>query len=487
MKGIMIYSNPMWGDNERATFCEFINEASFDSKTIAKDLIGQSGHYIWKVGEHKKIVSRLEGEVSEKSKAVCSKNDAYDFETGALVALMKMCGLEKSAKAYAEIFDDTAYGDALKERDKLKRLLCYAKEDINMKIGYLKEKDEEIEQLKEKNNGLYNLARKYVDEIDQKDHEIISLKALKITNESLKKDNESFRKTCEKLKEENSCLKNEMLLLMDKNNELIEKKKDLKKKLNAMYGYVDTDNVKPELPRTLDINGVTYRKGVSLKDFSKAVKIEHGPFITGRDYEEDFISQMDKILSICKPLTKREQMWQKIKTYKGSSCIEVDRANVIDFLEDLENEMPNILWPTGDKPTSTKPMFNYKYLADYNKMYFFIGGDYMTYSHDKETSRTNVQYITYLPPMRWDLFKKGRLVVRCKNNEVDEFKTAFENSEGPWYNFEKPLRREGTCFYRYNKSTYWVEIIHQLRPGENIFDDAGKLNGRKIVHWEDVK
>ena len=113
------------------------------------------------------------------AKVKCSPDDTYDFEIGALIALMKMCGREKSAMAYAEIFDDTAYGDALIERDKLK----------------------------EKVDDLYTYNKGLIGEIDQKNHEIISLKALKLTNESLKKDNESFRKTCEKLKEENKELK----------------------------------------------------------------------------------------------------------------------------------------------------------------------------------------------------------------------------------------------------------------------------------------
>lgn len=60
------------------------------------------------------------GVINRVTGARCNKDDTYDFETGALIALMKMCGLEKSAKAYAEMFDDTAYGDALIERDKLK-------------------------------------------------------------------------------------------------------------------------------------------------------------------------------------------------------------------------------------------------------------------------------------------------------------------------------------------------------------------------------
>lgn len=33
----------------------------------------------------------------------CDKSDTYDFETGALIALMKMCGVEKVKKATKEL------------------------------------------------------------------------------------------------------------------------------------------------------------------------------------------------------------------------------------------------------------------------------------------------------------------------------------------------------------------------------------------------
>lgn len=500
-------------------------------------------------------IYNLSGAKDKSANACCSKNDTYDFETGALIALMKMCGLEKSAKAYAEIFDDTAYGDALIERDKLK----------------------------EKVDTLYAYNKGLIEEIDQQNHEIISLKALKLTNESLKKDNESFRKACENLKEENSNLKTQISVMAEKETELIDSNKRLSNKSETLndalntwkqryldlnnkngelvvenyklktdceklqHGYIDTDMIfcsgrscgkqykalvnlfkrlpqdkieaaykevyntelpawkkeflnqmysiykesreKTELPRTLDINGTVYRKSIQIKDFGEQItKLAEESSTKPAFTIDGFIIKNkvknDNLLS----LTKREKMWDYILK-EGRTPVYVERKDIHKFLE--ECQIAGVKWQSGKMPLEAEP---FDMIEGNDGIYFFVMTSrtlngfrhvmtWWTKAYDEDIKKT----INYLPPMRWDLFKKGRLVVRCKDNEVDEFETAFENSEGPWYNFEKPLRRGGTYFYRYNKSTYWVEIIHQLRPGEEILDDAGKINGKKIVDWEDVR
>jgi len=224
----------------------------------------------------------------------CSPDDAYDFETGALIALMKMSGLEKSAKAYAEIFDDTAYGDALIERDKDKKEIVRLSTKINQlfesigkKNRFLKEKDEEIEKLKKAANDLHDFNERLINEIDQKNHEIISLKALKISNEALKKDCVKYAKENMELKHSNETLK--------KDNELFRKtceklKTDCEK---LQHGYNDTDTVKHELPRTLDINGTVYRKSIQIKDFGEQINkltvdslIEHSRAFTRKCVDE---------------------------------------------------------------------------------------------------------------------------------------------------------------------------------------------------------
>ena len=46
----------------------------------------------------------IDGGITKKTYAQCSKKDKYDFEVGALISLMKMCGKEKTEKAYLETF-----------------------------------------------------------------------------------------------------------------------------------------------------------------------------------------------------------------------------------------------------------------------------------------------------------------------------------------------------------------------------------------------
>lgn len=493
MKGIIIYGNPLWGDNAGATYCDFINEASLDLKYI-------------NVGE---IEDCLKGKAGKSSKAVCSPDDSYDFEIGALISLMKMCGLEKSAKAYAEIFDDTAYGDALIERDRLKKDYedlkdlygklgerdKYLMEDINKKLGYIKEKDEEIKKLKkddaikiknlkEKVDDLWDYNKGLIDEIDQKNHEIISLKALKLTNESLKKDNESFRKTCEKLKEENQRLKNENSLLRNKNNELTEKKKDLKKRLGAMYGYIDTDNVKPELPRTLDINGVTYRKGVSLKDLSKTFDINRGFMITGWDPEKDFVEQLHKWGGIteftfdAKPLTKREKMWGKILgdcKYGDCLSIKVEKAFINDFLSEAKEN--GLVWANGEKPTEWD---KWEVWRTYDYIVFRV----LTWGKLKELTwgrPSDEKTIDYLPPMRWDLFKKGRIIVGVRRDQYNDFRDEITRQLG-LTNQHKHYEDYNYTFYRYDKKSNFIEAL-----GRSQFREIKAINGHKVVYWEDVR
>ena len=559
MKGIMIYGNPMWGDNARATYCEYIDNASFE---ISRG-----------TGE---IISCLEGETSKLSKTVCSKKDTYDFETGALIALMKMCGLEKSAKAYAEIFDDTAYGDALIERDKLK----------------------------EKVDALYAYNKGLIDEIDQKNHEIIALKALKLTNESLKKDNASFRKTCEKLKEENERLKNTRDLLTNKNNELIEENKrlnasncakavlngkllkdynaaqsayeimveksadlmdkvkkleeenkklkdELKLKEDAInewkqtlreqntkigdlvceneklktdceklqHGYIDTDMIfcggrqngkqykclvnlfkklpqdkieaaykevfntelplwkkeflnamygiyresrkKEELPGTLDINGATYRKC---------------------DEKGRVVWVTDEFAS--KPASKREKMWDDILK-EGRTPVYVKRKDVHDFLE--ECQIAGIKWKSGKMPLETIP-FDVIEPTDAG-IYFFVMTSrvpngfrhVMTYSVLLYSDEDEQKSINYLPPMRWDLFEKGRLVVKVSKENYAEFCSRVLSH---FYKVGVNAFNHDCKFgyFMFNKDTYYAERILA-----SDCDGTKEINGHKVVDWEDVR
>lgn len=462
MKGVIIYSNPMWGDNERATFCEFINEASFDVTQYAP----------------KTIISSLKGETSKLSKTVCSEDDTYDFETGALIALMKMCGLEKSAKAYAEIFDDTAYGDALKERDRLERLLREAKEVINTKARFINEKNEEIEKLKK-----------------EKEQIIV---AKSILNNKLIEENSnlSYIKSCNESTIES--LEKTRDLLINKNNELIEENEKLKLDCEKLqHGYIDTDMIFcwgracGKQYKTL----VELFKKIPKEKVEAAYKEAYNTELPA--WKKEFLNQ---IYGIYKVPTKREKMWDDIKTFtwKGASCIEVNKADVIDFLEELEKEIPLVHWPTGDKPTSFQPMFIYKTWHECDKVYFFIDDDYVTYGFDKESSRTNVQYVTYLPPMRWDLFKKGRKIIRVTPDNFSEamariranvnLATAYKG----WESVIKNNFNKSHAFIRISTILKGTDrgIIEFMWPEDLVkkqLADPTVYSSNKIVYWEDIR
>ena len=428
MKGIIIHGNPMWGDNERATYCEFINNASHELTQYAP----------------KTIVSCLKGEASKASKAVCSKDDTYDFETAALIALMKMCGLEKSAKAYAEIYDDTAYGDALKERDRLDRLLREAKEVINTKARFIKEKNEEIEKLKKEKEQIITaksiLNNKLIEENSNlsyiKSCNESTIESLENTrdllinkNNELIEENEKLKLDCEKLQHGY----NDMILCSGRQNgkqhtalvnmfkKLDQKKVDAaykeaynttlpvwqKEALRQAYDIHKESKEKTELPRTLDINGTTYRKSIQIKDFG-----------------------------------------EQINKLTVGSLIEESR----DFM-------------TSRVPNGFRHVMTW-WVAAYNE--------------------DEINAINYLPPMRWDLFKKGRIVVACTEEEVPEFREKVVRELGnirmERYSTENihcngPIR----VYFHYDKNINWLKPL--LVSGI----PRVKVNNHKVVYWEDVR
>lgn len=523
MKGIIIYGNPMWGDNERATYCELINEASFKLIQAPKE-----------------IISHLEGEASESSKAVCSKDDTYDFETGALIALMKMCGVEKVKKAAKETFFDVTENSVNEYEEKIQAL------------------EKEIKRLTNVSDGFYKFNGRLINEIDQKNHEIISLKALKLTNESLKKENNHLKyvKSCNESTIES--LENTRDLLINKNNELkkkydevfesdkyaksevgrlsivnhrleeeIEKlqhgyndmifcggrqngkqfktlvelfKKTPKDKVDAaykeaynttlpvwqkevfnqMYGVYKESKEKPEPPRTLDINGTTYRKTIQLKDYSKD---QLDSLIEGsRAFTRKCVDEW-----LYKIPTKREEMWEKIlELHKENDVvIEVKKEDITTFLHEIENKIPEITWVSGDKIFETKYTIGdiYKELETHDMIYFRLWKkSILSYSSDSHIyPYRELKCIDYLPPMRWDLFKKGRIVVGLRKEHYDEFiLNATKHIDS--FNKHKPYNDFNYSFFIYNKDAKFIEAI-----GRSQFRAIKEMNNHKVVYWEDVR
>lgn len=399
----------------------------------------------------------------------CSPDDTYDFETGALIALMKMCGVEKVVRACNEAFsEDTFKTYTIKYERELNTLKKDFDKVKDLKDFYKKNYNERLEEIK----NLKKEKEQFLKDMGKLQHEYDLCKK---SENALQKDNEAFRKTCRELKEENERLKNTRDLLISKNNELIEKKKDLKKKLNAMYGYIDTDNVKPELPRTLDINGTVYRKSIQIKDFGEQISkltvdslIEQSRAFTRKCVDE----------WLYEPPTKREKMWENIFALHKESdvIIKVKKEDVNTFLHEIENKIPEITWVSSVKIFETKYTIDdiYAGLKLRDVVYFRLSKETkLSYSGDPDIYQyRELKHIDYLPPMRWDLFKKGRLVVKV---DTDNYKDFYNKCE-------EEIGRKPRDIYIGTFTVYYKNGIFFTRPYKDTIPFA-----KKIVDWEDVR
>lgn len=307
-------------------------------------------------------VNELSGIRMSSTQACCNKSDTYDFETGALIALMKMCGFDKSYKAIDEAFKYNSYD-----------------------VKKSKEYEEEIK-------ALVALFKK----LDQK------------------KVDAAYKEAY--------------------NTKLPVWQKEV---LNQMYDvYVDK--------------------------------------------------------WLYKPPTKREEMWDKIFALhkKGDVIIKVKREDVNAFLHEIENKFSEITWASGVKIFETKYTIGdiYAGLKLRDVCYFRLRKENkLSYSSDEFIyAFKSFKRIDYLPPMRWDLFKKGRIVVGCTEEEVPEFREKVVRELGnvrmEKYSVENlhcngPIR----VYFHYNKDTNWLKPL--LVSGI----PRVKVNNHKVVYWEDVR
>lgn len=525
MKGIII-----WEDNERATYCELINNAYSELTQYAP----------------KTIMCSLKGESIETSKASCNKDDSYDFETGALIALMKMCGVDKVVRACNEAFSEdtfktyaTKYERELntlkKDFDKVRDLKDFYKknyedvkehygklgdrnkyliEDINKKLEYIKEKDEEIKELKsDKDKSWKNYQRN----IQKKQDRINELeRAYKASNDDEAKLVEYYHREIKKLEAEKEKLKldceklshgyvdTDMIFcggracgkqykaLVEIFKKIDQKKVDAaykeaynttlpvwqKEVLKQMYGIYKESKEKTELPRTLDINGVKYRKMLQIKDFGEQIyKLTVDSLIEeSRAFTRKCVDEW-----LYKIPTRREHKWERILEIRKENdvIIEVKKEDVFTFLHEIEVKIPEITWASDVKIFEAKGTIKdiYEELITHNIIYFRLSKkNKLSYSSDLNTYLfINLDMIAYLPPMRWDLFKKGRLAVKVDYDNYKEFYEACEKELG---------RRPVTAFFT---EDFTVSICKKDGLFEIFSIEDQKKTGRKIVNWEDVR
>ena len=83
--------------------------------------------------------------------------------------------------------------------------------------------------------------------------------------------------------------------------------------------------------------------------------------------------------------------------------------------------------------------------------------------------------------MRWDLFKKGRIVVGVREEQYKEFKEAIVQQFGV-INQSKPYDNFNYTFFMYDKNANFVEAVSRSQ-----FRQLKTLNGHKVVYWEDIR
>ena len=452
------------------------------------------------------------GVINKITSANCDKDDTYDFEVGALIALMKMCGVEKVKRAAKETFFDVAENAVNEYEEEIKNL----KKRINELENYNAKLEDRIAH---EQSGAHKCSK----DMEKLQHEYDLCKnsenALKITtqlqNKSIEKltkaidgykeDLYKVTKRCEELELKESIL-NKQQEQLDKREEKMSayfggrgnakqykalvalfKKIDQKKVdaaykeayntilpvwqkevLEQMYDMYKESKEKKELPRTLDINGVVYRKTIQLKDFGTEINK-----LTVDSLIEESRAHTRKCVDewLYKPPTKREEMWNDILSCGDcteSTYVEVRKEDLSDFFKEAEQH--KIFSING-----------YNDLTYIHRHLYIEGSNSFAFQIFRKPAgfvccnvcrvMKNKKVISYLPPMRWDLFKKGRIAVKVTPFNYKDFYKNCEIVIGrspsyvPWDLF--------TVSYDKKEDAYYILNVHETK--------------KKIVDWEDVR
>ena len=395
-------------------------------------------------------VSELSGIRTTSTQASCNEEDTYDFETGALIALMKMCGVDKVVRACNEAFSE----------DTFKTYATIYERELN---ELKKEKDKLAMEILTKD--------KYVEAAHTARDKAIncSIERGKKIKE-LEEENEKLKLDCEKLQ----------------------------------HGYIDTDIIFCGGRQ----NGkqftalVNLFKKIDQKKVDAAYKEAYNTTLPV--WQKEVLKQMYDVYKESKEKTelptKREEMWDDILK-EGRTPVYVRREYIHAFLE--ECQVSGIKWVTGKMPLETMPFYMSK---GCDGIYFFVATSLdiskstpgskefrlvMSWwkTASDEEARNSVKYIA---PMRWDLFKKGRRIIRVTSDKLDEFMKECTNKLGC---IMKPNLKRYKDFthtfimisdYHYdNKPT-----IHIMSPEDlvrNQHENPKKYSDKKIVDWEDVR
>lgn len=433
----------------------------------------------------------------------CSKDDTYDFETGALIALMKMCGSDKVVRACNEAFSYETDIKVLRKDNNLREANKGLQEEVKRLKGesesHWKKYQRNIQKKQDRINELNNIEEEYIklreeydslfEEKEKLQHEynlcLNSENALRYTVDSL-------NKSVDKLSHSIDGYKNDLYKVAKRCKELEEENEKLKLDCEKLqHGYNDMIFCGGRQ------NGKQYTflvdlfKKLDQKKVDAVYKEAYDKWIAQPIWQKEVFKQIhkDQLASLLeagkclyKNLTKREKMWDDILK-EGRTPVYVKREDIHEFLK--ECQATGIKWTTGKMPLETMPFHMSK---GYDGIYFFVmtsldisksTSGSKEYRHvmcwwmtaSDEEARNSIKYI---PPMRWDLFKKGRLAVKVNYDNYKEFYEKCEAVMG-----KKPM----TLY----TGEYTVSICKKDGLFEIFTIEDQKKTGRKIVDWESVK
>lgn len=408
--------------------------------------------------------------VSKGTKTKCSPDDTYDFETGALIALMKKCGVDKVVRACNEAFSEDTFktyatmyerelNDLSKKYDKVVKY-CDTLRESNKRL------QKEKEQIIVAKNILYNKLEKENKDLKKNIDELFeSEQHSKSELGRLYFEKHRLEEKVEKLQHEyDLCLNSENALKITTQMQ----NKSIEKLTKAIDGYKnDLYKVSKRCTELEAKEAILNKQEETINKKEEELSVYFGGRQNGKQYT--FLVELFKKIDQVKPLTKREEMWENIKNGKINT-IKVEKPFINDFLSEAEDN--GLVWANGgEKPTEWDRWENWR-RHDYIvfKIWNFPPRKELTWG-----ANPNEKTIDYLPPMRWDLFKKGRLAVKVDYDNYKEFYEACEKELG---------RRPVTAVFT---EDFTVSICKKDGLFEIFTIEDQKETGRKIVDWEDVR
>lgn len=117
----------------------------------------------------------------------------------------------------------------------------------------------------------------------------------------------------------------------------------------------------------------------------------------------------------------------------------------------------------------------------------------LSYSGDPDIYRyKDLKHIDYLPPMRWDLFKKGRRIIRVTPDKLDGFMRECSIKLGGIMMPNLKRYKEFTHVFVMISDYHYDNkpAIHIMTCEDfvrNQHENSKKYSDKKIVDWEDVR